>query len=142
VLWGDFLALLTAGLWGLYSVLARIVTRERPSLEATAYSTWLALPVLVVLAGWDVHTAPPLLSVTTGLAMVYIGIFPTVIAFLSWNEGVRRLGPNQAMAFYNLLPVFSVTLGIIFLGESLTWLAVLGGLMVVAGGLVTASARH
>lgn len=138
VLIGDFLAFITAGLWGLYSVLARIATRNRPSLDATAYSTWLALPLLLAAAGIDLRASATEFTPITILAMVYIGIFPSVIAFLAWNEGVRRLGPNQAMAFYNLLPVFSVILGVAFLGERLTWLALLGGMLVVAGGLATA----
>ncbi len=29
------------------------------------------------------------------LAVVYIGIFPSGAAFLSWNEGVRLVGPNH-----------------------------------------------
>jgi drug/metabolite transporter (DMT)-like permease len=70
------------------------------------------------------------------LAVVYIGIFPSGVAFLSWNEGVRRVGPNRAMVFYNMLPVYGSILGVILLGESLGAQHFIGGGLIVAGSLM------
>jgi drug/metabolite transporter (DMT)-like permease len=61
-----------------------------------------------------------------------------VIAFRSRNEGVRLAGPNQAMAFYNMLFVYGTLLGVLFLGETLTWSNLLGGISVIGGGLLSA----
>ena len=135
---GDLIVLLIVGLWGIYSILGRLATRRQSSLSATAYSTWLALPLLVLAAGFEWRASPPLWTPQAIVAAIYIGIFPSVIAFLAWNEGVRRAGPNQAMAFYNMLPVYGVLLGVLFLGETLTWHHLLGGALVVGGGLIVA----
>jgi len=135
---GDGLALLAVGLWGLYSILGRQVTRRHSSLRVSAVSSWMALPLLLVAAVFEWRVNPPHLTSQVVLSAVYIGIFPTVIAFLSWNEGVRRVGPNQAMAFYNTLPVFGTLLGYFFLGESLSAQTMLGGLLVIGGGLIAA----
>ncbi len=140
-LWGDLLCLLAAALWGVYSILSRMATRLSSSLQATAYSIWLALPLLII-GGWiEWQTQPPQLTPTILSAAVYIGIFPSVVAYLAWNEGVQRAGPNQAMAFFNMLPVYGTLLGVVFLGESLEWTTLLGGALVVAGGLVVAKFR-
>jgi drug/metabolite transporter (DMT)-like permease len=55
-----------------------------------------------------------------------------------WNEGVRRVGPEGAMAFYNMLPVFGVLLAAIFLGEQVVAGQWLGGSLIIAGALVAA----
>ncbi len=135
---GDGLALLAVGLWGVYSILGRLATRRHSSLRVSAVSTWMALPLLLVAATLEWRVNPPQLTPQVILSAVYIGIFPTVIAFLSWNEGVRRVGPNQAMAFYNTLPVFGAMLGYFFLGETLSAQTLLGGFLVIGGGLIAA----
>ena len=73
------------------------------------------------------------------LAVLYIGVFPAFIAFLAWNEGIRRVGPTRAMACYNMLPVFGALLGAIFLNEALGVGQVAGGALVIGGGLIGTS---
>jgi drug/metabolite transporter (DMT)-like permease len=133
---GDLYVLFAVVLWGLYSVISRRVTRSRSVFSVTAVSTWMALPLFLwaAAAGWQpasTHWSWHLL-----LAVVYIGIFPSGVAFLSWNEGVRRVGPNRAMVFYNMLPVYGSILGVILLGESLGAEHFIGGGLIVAGSLI------
>ena len=90
---GDLLMLGNVVLWSLYSVLARIVTRARSVISATAFSTWLALPFLYPAMLLEWQSAPPPLAPALGLTLLYIGVFPAFVAFLAWNEGVRRVGP-------------------------------------------------
>lgn len=133
---GDLLMVGNVVLWSLYSVLARIVTRARSVVSATAFSTWLALPFLypAMLIEWQ--SAPPALTPALGLTLLYIGVFPAFVAFLAWNEGVRRAGPSGAMAFYNMLPVYGALLGALFLGETLGAGQIAGGALVIGGGLI------
>jgi len=140
-LFGDLLCLLAAVLWGIYSILGRLATKTKSSLQVTAFSIWFALPLLYLAAGLEWQTAPPSLTPPVLLAAVYIGVFPSVIAFSAWNEGVRIAGPNQAMAFYNMLPVYGTLLGVLLLGESLSWNALFGGVLVIAGGIMIARLR-
>lgn len=135
---GEVIVLIIVFFWGTYSILARILTRQRSSLYITAFSTWLALPFLIGLAIFEWQSNPLILKPHIILAIIYIGVFPSVIAFLSWNEGVRLAGPNQAMAFYNMLVVYGALLGVLFLGEGLAWPNLVGGILVIGGGLLSA----
>mgnify|MGYP000860477433 CR=1 FL=1 len=135
---GDLIMIVNVIMWGLYSVMSRVVTRNRPAIWATAFSTWFALPFLVPAAALEWRQTPPAITVSVVLAILYIGIFATFIGNLAWNEGVRRLGPGGAMAFYNMLPVFGVLLGALFLQERLAPVQFLGGGLIVAGGLLAA----
>ena len=118
--------LLDAAIWGLYSIMGRVVMRNRSNLSATAFATWFALPPLLVGAALEWRTTPPDLTPAGLLGVLYIGVFAAFLAVVLWNEGVRRTGPSGAMAFYNMLPVFGALLGALFLGERLAPLQVAG----------------
>ncbi len=133
---GDLYVLLAVALWGLYSVISRRATRSRSVFSVTAISTWMALPLFLGTAAAGGQPAPTNWSWHLLLAVLYIGIFPSGIAFLSWNEGVRRVGPNRAMAFYNMLPVYGSILNVVLLGESPGWQHFIGGSLIVMGSLV------
>jgi drug/metabolite transporter (DMT)-like permease len=132
---GDLIVLAAVALWGLYSVLARQAMRHRSALSATAFSAFLGLPFLLLAAGWEVWTFPVHASLELILAVLYIGVAPGVIGFLTWNAGVRRLGPSGAMVFYNTLPLYGALLGYLFLGEPVGPAHLLGGALIVGGGL-------
>jgi drug/metabolite transporter (DMT)-like permease len=138
---GDLITLGAVVLWALYSVIGRRVMRRRSALSATAFSAFLGLPLLLLAAVWElqrfpVHTAPEVV-----LAVFYIGIAPTVIGFLSWNAGVRRLGASGAMVFYNTLPLYGALLGTLFLGESFGPAHWIGGALIVGGGIWAARGK-
>jgi drug/metabolite transporter (DMT)-like permease len=135
---GDAIMLVAAALWGLYSILGRVVMRSRSNLSATSFATWFALPPLLIAAAVEWRTAPPALTPAGLAGVLYIGIFAAFFAVILWNEGVRRTGPSGAMAFYNMLPVFGALLGALFLGERLAPLQVAGAGLVVLGGLISA----
>ena len=138
---GDLIVLGAVALWGLYSVLGRQVMRHRSTLSTTALSVFLGLPLLLLAAAWEVQTFPVGLHPEVALAVLYIGIAPAVIGFLSWNSGVRRLGSSGAMVFYNMLPLYGAFLGYLFLGESIGPAHLFGGALIIGGGLWAARGR-
>ena len=133
---GDMIVLFNVIIWGIYSILGRIATRRQSSLSATAYSIWLAIPFLIIASIIEWGQSPPIISTELIISVLYIGIFTSVLAYLAWVDSIRRAGPNQAMAFYNMLPVYGIILSMLFLGEELTWYHLIGGTLVVGGGLV------
>src|SRR5512137_1120531 len=89
---GDLYILLAVVLWGFYSVISRWATRSRSVFSVTTISTWMALPLFLGASAVGGQPAPMNWSWHFVLAIIYIGIFPSGAAFLSWNEGVRRVG--------------------------------------------------
>jgi drug/metabolite transporter (DMT)-like permease len=138
---GDLIVLGAVTLWGLYSVLGRQVMRHRSALSATAFSAFLGLPLLLLAAAWEIQSFPVVARPQLVLAVLYIGIAPAVVGFLSWNAGVRRLGASGAMVFYNTLPLYGALLGYLFLGESIGPAHLLGGALIIGGGLWAAWGR-
>ena len=93
------------------------------------------LPLLLLAAVWEIQVLPVNLKPDLILSILYIGVAPTVIGFLAWNEGVRRLGSSGAMVFYNTLPLYGALLGYLFLGESIGPAHLVGGTLIIGGGL-------
>ena len=70
-------------------------------------------------------------------AILFLGIFASIVAFLSWNKGVVEIGANRAGIFLNLIPVFATIFATIFLGEQLYLAQIIGGLAVIGGVILT-----
>lgn len=96
----------------------------------------LALPIsgssIPSVGGWQ-----PL------IAVVYLGIGVNVLAYFLYNFGLSRIPASQVSPFVNLIPVFSIVLGWMVLGEALTSIqyvaagVVLGGTMAAGQGRFT-----
>ena len=138
---GDLLVLAAVTMWSLYSISGRAALRAGGTLWVTALSTAAALPLLAVPAVWECFASPPRLQASLFLALAYIGVGPSFLAFLAWNEGVRLAGPRGAMAFYNTLPLYATVLATLFLGERPGLPQLVGGALVVAGCLLAVAGR-
>lgn len=66
-------------------------------------------------------------------AILYLALFPTLLATYCWNIALKPLGPNRAAIFINLIPVSGATLAMLFLGERLFGYHLLGAALVFTG---------
>jgi len=86
-------------------------------------------------AWWEVGRIPLRLTPPAAVALLGIGLLPSLVGFLAWNAGVQRLGSGGAMVFLNTLPLYGAVLGALVLHEPLGLHHLLGGLLIVAGSL-------
>ena len=64
--------------------------------------------------------------------ILFIGIFGTIVPFGLYFEGIRRIQPTHASITATLEPISAGIFAAIFLGEVMSPLQVLGGLIVIA----------
>lgn len=76
------------------------------------------------------HLAP-------GLAILYLGAVITLGAYGLYNYGLKHVPANKAASFVNLIPIFSVFLGWLLLGETLTSSQAIAGGIIMAGVYLT-----
>jgi len=102
--------------------------------------TWLGAPVgTIALLPWAgslvgaLQTAP--LDAT--LWVVYLGIFPTAIAFTTWAYVLQRSTAGQTSATTYVVPAIAILLSWLILGEVPTPLMFVGGALCLLGVLVT-----
>jgi drug/metabolite transporter (DMT)-like permease len=65
--------------------------------------------------------------------MVYLGAFPTALAFTTWAYALRRTSAGRLGATTYLVPPIAVLMGWVLLGESPALLAIAGGALCLVG---------
>jgi drug/metabolite transporter (DMT)-like permease len=76
---------------------------------------------------------PMPLATTTVLAIGYVAVFASVLAYLSFNRIVALLGPNTAGLAVHLVPVFGTILAVLLLGEAPSRHHAVGMALIAAG---------
>jgi drug/metabolite transporter (DMT)-like permease len=72
----------------------------------------------------------------TVVAVIYVVIFPSTLAYLFFNRGIALIGPNRAAPFFHLMPVFGSAMAILLLGEQPRLFHLVGYLLVLAGVVI------
>ncbi|MDT8419724.1 MAG: DMT family transporter [Desulfuromonadales bacterium] len=130
---GDLLMLLAVCLYALYSVLLR----NRPAIHPLSFLTATFAVGVVLLFPvylWErVHVDPLQMSWPVAASLLYVGLLPSIAAYLCWNRGIELVGANRAGLFVNLVPLFASLMAIFFLGERLQGYHLLGMVLIFSG---------
>lgn len=112
-----------------------LVKRWTPPVDLVTFTAWqlvagglVLLPIALVVEG-----APPQMDLAAVGGFVYLGLPATVIAYVVWFRGLRRL-PAAAVSLVGLLnPVSGTVIGVALAGEAFGGAQALGLLLVLAG---------
>lgn len=135
---GDLIMLIAVVTWSVYTVLLRrrpALHRQSLLVASMAFATAMLLPVYL----WEsiaVRSMP--VNREALLAIVYVVLFASILAFLCFNRGIEVLGPNKGGLFLHLIPAFAALLAFVFLGERLQPFHAVG-IAAIAGGIVLAT---
>lgn len=135
---GDLMVLLGTLCWVIYMLGASSLPSWSPlrytTLSALAgTATILAVTVAATAAGFVVA---PSLHETASVAweIAYLALPGTVIGVLTWNAGIKRLGPQNTVLFINVVPVIALAIemargyhvtGVELVGVTVTLLALI-----------------
>lgn len=135
------LVLISAAAGAGFMVTQRFLTRRYSGFTLTIWGIWLGalmltpfLPQLLDELGRATDAA--LLSV------VYLGVFPTALAYVTWSHVLRSLPAAQATALLFFVPPMAFTLAWLILGTVPTMLDVVGGLVIITGVAIVQFARR
>ncbi len=137
---GDVWILVAMVIYGIYAAMFRVRPAAHPMsfLVATmGIGSMMILPFYLweFAEGGRVEGGAPAL-----LAMGYIAVFPSFIAYLFFNRGIELIGAARAGQSWHLMPVFGSVLAVLFLGEHFyAYHAV--GIALIAAGILLASVR-
>ena len=139
---GDLWILAAMPLWGLYSVLLK---RRPAELSGVGFLFVISLLGVTMLAPFflahSIVAPPPVPTLEAALAVLYMGIAASVIAFIGWNRGVELVGANAAGFTLHLLPAFGTLLAIAFLDEAFRGFHAVGVATILAGVLLATYRR-
>ena len=136
---GAALVLLATMAFGGYTVVLRPLSEKYGPVPATAVSTVLgAVPYLAFVGPlW-----PSRLSQPAWAELLFLAVGSTVAGMLLWNQAIVRGGSARISRLLYLEPVVSVLGAMVFLGERATAAVLVGGVLVIAGVLMTVGSGH
>ncbi len=137
---GDLIVLVGMAFWAAYTVFLRAKPPGIPPLALLTSCGCIGFVLLTPLAATEMlfmggHVE---FTLATVAAILYIGTFPSFIAYVFWNRGVAEVGPQVAGVFMHLMPAFGVVLAWLFLGERL-YLFHWTGIALILGGIALAT---
>lgn len=134
---GDLAMLLATSLYAAYTV----ALRKRPAVSAMAFFTAMSLvatvtsaPLLLIEIARDAVQWP---TPKGWAVLMYVVIFPSLLAQVFFIRGVELIGPGRASLFYNLVPVGGAIMAVTLLGEPFASYHALG-LLLALGGITIA----
>lgn len=131
---GNIILVGAALTWALYSVMVRRSTRDTAVLPATMVFFWGGLIVSLPLSAWELF-AVDWGEINMGViaGVIYIGVISTALAMYLWNNAFALLEAGVASLTFFAQPVVGAGLGALLLGERLTPLFLIGGILIGLG---------
>ena len=126
------LALMSAVLYGLYTVLGGKVSSKIGSLKMNSYSFLLGslalLPFLIFLKVPVIN-----FDYSATFQILYLSLFVTGIAYLTYFLGITLTGASKGSLVFFLKPVLASIFSVIILGERITSNFVFGTIIIIFG---------
>ncbi len=134
---GDVWMLLAAAIFAAYNILVRIKPAELTPVVFVGATFILGLLFLTPWFIWEltevrvINFSPAALG-----SIVYLGVGPSLLAFLCWNRAITIIGPVKAAFVYYSLPLFSGIEALLLLDEPIHGVHVLSAILILAGVIV------
>jgi drug/metabolite transporter (DMT)-like permease len=128
---GDLYMLAAVAVWGIYSVCSKRAMAFVSPMMATLYSGIFGVAILLPfnLADFTVTN----INASFTYSILYTGVISTVLCFVLWNLGVKKLGATTSGLFLNFNPIFTAILAFFILGEQMIEVQLLGSVLVILG---------
>jgi drug/metabolite transporter (DMT)-like permease len=134
---GDVWMLVASLIFAAYSILVRIKPAELTPVVFVGSTFILGLLFLAPWLIWELTEVKSIDFSPTALgSIVYLGVGPSLIAFLCWNRAITIIGPVRAAFVYYSLPLFSGIEALLLLDEPIQGVHVLSAILILAGVIV------
>ncbi len=134
---GDLIVLGAFFVWAFYTVMLKL----RPAIHGLSFLCTTFLIGVVTNTPffmWEMWTGRYIhLSTGSISALLYVAIFPSILAYICYNRGVQLIGSNRAGAFLHVVPLFGALLAVLTLGEKLELFHLAGFVLIISGVILT-----
>jgi drug/metabolite transporter (DMT)-like permease len=129
---GAALVFVAAIATSVYFIVSKRPLRRYTALEFTSYAIWAGtVPMLVFAPGLITQIAEA--SPAATWAVIYLGVFPGAVAYVLWSHALSRMPATALSTFLYFQPVNAIFIAWLWLGEIPAPLALVGGLISLAG---------
>ena len=131
---GDILVMISISSWALYSVLLKRTSLSISPITFLFMTIVFGLTAIFPFYLWEFFfTGGFTLNRSVVVVFIFLGICPSILSYIFWNQGVKKLGAATASIFVYLVPLVTSAIAYVFLGERLLSYHFTGGAMILVG---------
>lgn len=131
---GDTLMIIAVFCWSAYGVFSKKALEIYSPIKITSYSF---LTCVILLIPFVIYEKPWVylsnITINGWMSVIYMAIFPSVFGYLIQQMSIKKNGPTKTSLYINLVPVISMILAILILGESVSFIKIGAGLLIILG---------
>lgn len=119
-----------------YTIAGKKMLQRYSALSLTVYAFLLGSLGLIPLVRPSLLEEVSSMSITGWGAVLFLGLFPTAIAYVLWYIVLEIKTASELSVYVYFIPVLATIISYILFRESITWLFIFGGAMVIIGLLI------
>ncbi len=124
--------------WAAYSIIGRSVLSSLSPMTSVCYSAIIGTFLLAFPAAHEqLFSRLGSIRLLDWASLAYLGILGTAIGFSLYYRAIQKIGATRTGIFINLVPVFSLLLSWLILGETITGIVLAGGVLILFGVSLT-----
>lgn len=132
---GDFLALMASLMWAFYSLLLKKVDSRYPTVLITRkvffYGMLTILPYFIFRP--MTMTLQMLAEPVIWMNLLFLALVASLVCFILWNVAVKNIGPITATNYLYIQPIVTLITAAIAIHETITFLAIIGCVLIIGG---------
>lgn len=132
---GDILALTSAVMFAVYSVLIRKVSsRYNPLIITRKIFFYGVLSILPIVLIKDISISKLyIFNINIYGNLVFLALLASVFCFLIWNKSVMIIGSVKATNYIYLVPLIAMITSVIVINEKVNSIMIIGGFLIFIG---------
>ena len=139
---GDLLVMTSVICWSIYSLGAASLIKRHSPLFVTGMTFAIGcVPYALAVSPQMMHVSWLHLSAYVYISMVLSALLALCLAYLIWYTGIQAIGVARTSLYSNLVPVAAMAVAVLWLGEPMTWIKIVGASAVLAGLFLTRLGR-
>jgi O-acetylserine/cysteine efflux transporter len=134
------LAIVSPVVWAANSIIIKNLIRRHSSMVIIATSFVISSLFLIPTLSASYLPSLSHMGLALWMALLYC-VLSNILGFTIWYWSLKYLSPSSVAASMYIIPIFSVTAGVVILGEPVSWLKITG-IGSVLGGLYLVNVRY
>lgn len=133
---GNLLVAISLFSFALSALLSQKLMITYKPVIVSALIFWMGLLMLLPVILFSYGSIQLRFSSIQWVSLVLLGVVCTNLAYLFWYVGINKTPALTIGVYSNIQPVTGVFLAVIFLKEKISWIGIVGGVLVIASTIV------
>jgi len=135
---GNLMILLAVVAWGLFTVQGKPLVLKYGAIQTIAVAMTIGMLLFLPIGIYaTAQVQITLLDPSQWAGIAYLGLGTSVFGYLLWYYAIGKIQVGKVAVFTNGQPIFATILAVVFLDYTITGMFVLGGLITLAGVIIT-----